>query len=474
VPTVSRMLAWGVALRLLLDASLVLHVSEMYAYAGFRLDLDMARLIESWLAYLVILLAAPKQLRRPSDLLVLMLLFGMAAPAGSLYALMDLDPRHFLLLNAAIWVVLLTRTCPIFSVAMVRGGALIAIGLLLAMALVTTVWMIQAGALSRFNLRFDRVYEVRRAVPAELGRPPLTYLVIWCVKVVGPGLLAICLWRRRYSAAVCIFALQVLWYGLTSHKAVLFYPLYAVFLWAWFRSRSSLWIVPAAIAGVVAVSLALALASLDTWAASLFIRRSLLVVARTVFQWMEFFEPEPMLLWSYSFGAAFVEYPYELNPARVVGESLGTASHVNTSFIGSGYAQAGVLGLLMYAVLVGLILRIIDSVASRGIPVWVATAVMIVPMESLLLASDLPTALLSHGVAFGLLVLLLLRSNGGDRARGASLRPLSECLVGEGANPAARGSSGGLVHENRGVGGGPEPGDLRLRRPGRGRSGSRA
>lgn len=424
VPTVSRLLAWGVALRLLLDTSLVLHVSKLYSHAGFQLETDAVCYLESWLVYLVALVVAPKRLRRPSDLLVLLLLFGMVLPAGSLYGLLDLDRRHFLLLNVAVWIVFLIRTGPIVPIRTVRGGPLIAVTLLLSMALVTTVWMIQAGALSQFNLRFDRVYEVRRALPAELGRPPLTYLVIWCVKVVGPSLLAICLWRRRYSAAVCIFALQVLWFGLTSHKSVLFYPMYVAFLWAWFRSRSSLWIVPAAIAGVVAASLALALASLDTWAASLFIRRSLLVVAQTVFQWMEFFEGEPMLLWSYSFGAAFFDYPHELNPARVVGESLGTAAHVNTSFIGSGYAQAGLIGLLMYAVFVGLILRLIDSIASRGIPAWVATAVMIVPMESLLLASDLPTALLSHGVAFGLLVLLLLRSRGVGWIGGSALPEL--------------------------------------------------
>lgn len=419
-------------MRLLLDASFVLHIAKVYSYAGFRLHVDIARYLESWFAYLVVLLVAPKYLRRPSDLLVLLLLFGMVAPASSLYALVGLDREHFLLLNATIWTVLLLRKGPTFSIAMIRRGPPVAIILLTGMAIATTAWMIQAGALSHFNLRFDKVYEIRGSMSAELRRPPLTYLVIWCVKVVGPGLLAICFWKRRYSAAVCVMALQVMWFGLTSHKSVLFYPMYVVFLWAWFRSRTTLWIVPAAVSGVVAVSLALALTSLDTWSASLFIRRSLFVVAQTVFQWMEFFESEPMLLWSYSFGEPFLEYPYELNPARVVGESLGTAAHVNTSFIGSGYAQAGILGMAMYAVIVGLILRIIDSLASRGIPVWVASAVMIVPMESLLLASDLPTALLSHGVAFGLFVLLLLRSNTGDRDGEVTLRLLSESMSKDG------------------------------------------
>ena len=145
------------------------------------------------------------------------------------------------------------------------------------------------------------------------------------------------------------------------------------------------------------MSLLMASISLDLWSASLFIRRSMFVVAQTAFQWFDFFETKPLLLWSSTFGAAF-------------GESLGTDANVNTSFIAYGYAQAGIAGIVIYACLVGLLLRIIDSVAARGIPVWLATAIMITPMHALLLASDLPTAVLSHGIALSLVVLLLIRS----------------------------------------------------------------
>ncbi len=149
--TVSRMFAWGIVLRLLLDASFVLHIVEDYSYAGFHLNVGTTRYLESWLAYLVVLLAVPKYLRRPSDLLVLLLVFGMVAPASSLYALMGLDRRHFLLLNATIWIVLLVRTTPALSLAMIRRGPPVVIIFLFGMAIVTTAWMIQAGALSIFG-----------------------------------------------------------------------------------------------------------------------------------------------------------------------------------------------------------------------------------------------------------------------------------------------------------------------------------
>lgn len=406
------MIVWSLVLRIVLDASFIFFViSKIWDYAGFQLAIDPLRYAESLLAYIIFLPAIPNRLHRPSDLLLLLLVFGLILPSSSLYGLTDCDRGSFLLLNGAAWLVLLSRAVvPTVSIGIIRNGPLVVITLLLVLAILTTGWMLQAGGLSQFNLRFDKVYEIRRTVPAELSSGALPYLIGWCVKVVGPSLIAICLWQRRYCTAAFAIALQVLWFALTSHKAVLFYPMYVLFLWARFRSRGALWVVPAAVSGVVVVSLLMASISLDVWSASLFIRRSMFVVAQTAFQWFDFFETKPLLLWSYTFGAAFADYPFELNPERVVGESLGKDANVNTSFIAYGYAQAGIAGIVIYACLVGLLLRIIDSVAARGIPVWLATAIMITPMHALLLASDLPTAVLSHGIALSLVVLLLIRS----------------------------------------------------------------
>ena len=143
--------------------------------------------------------------------------------------------------------------------------------------------------------------------------------------------------------------------------------------------------------------------------ASLFIRRVFFVVANNTFYYYEFFSSNAFVYWSNSITSSLIEYPYHIGPAKLIGQSRGTDAHVNNTFLSTGFMHAGLLGVVFYAVLVGLLFKLIDSISAQGIPVWVAIAVLIVPSRSLLLSADLPTALLTHGVAVGVLILFLLR-----------------------------------------------------------------
>ena len=58
----------------------------------------------------------------------------------------------------------------------------------------------------------------------------------------------------------------------------------------------------------------------------------------------------------------------------------------------------GALGIIVYSVLVGFLFKIIDSISNRGMPVVIATSVLIIPILTLITSADLPTALLTHGI----------------------------------------------------------------------------
>ena len=121
------------------------------------------------------------------------------------------------------------------------------------------------------------------------------------------------------------------------------------------------------------------------------------------------------MYWSNSITAAFVDYPYDLNPAELIGRYMGTDSHANNSFLATGYMHAGIAGIVIYGIVVGLLFRIIDSLAYKGVPAWVAVASIIVPSQSLLVGADLPTAVLTHGIGMSLVILFLLRSTASRR-----------------------------------------------------------
>jgi len=83
---------------------------------------------------------------------------------------------------------------------------------------------------------------------------------------------------------------------------------------------------------------------------------------------------------------------------------------VNNSFLSTGYMHAGLLGVVIYGVLVGLLFRVVDSLSHHGPPTWMCIAAVIVPMHSLLTSADFFTAMLTHGVGASLLLLFLARS----------------------------------------------------------------
>ena len=106
-----------------------------------------------------------------------------------------------------------------------------------------------------------------------------------------------------------------------------------------------------------------------------------------------------------------MDYPYDVNPAALIGRYMGTDSHANNSFLATGYMHAGLAGIVLYGVVVGLLFRVIDSLANNGLPPWVAVAAIIVPSQSLLVGADLPTAILTHGIGISIVILFLLRSS---------------------------------------------------------------
>jgi len=236
------------------------------------------------------------------------------------------------------------------------------------------------------------------------------YLNVWATKIFGPVLLALALWRKNYLLAGFVFGLHVIWFGISSHKSVLFYPFLVTFLWVWFRKTRALSLIPLSMSLVVTATFLFYIFYEEIFLGSMFIRRVFFVPAKLTFDYYEFFSINPFVYWSNSITSYFIDYPYTMNTALLIGDYLGTEANANNSFLATGYSHAGIPGMIFYGVLVGLLFRLIDSLARNGVPVWVAVATMIVPSQALLTSADLPTALLTHGIGMSLVILFLLRS----------------------------------------------------------------
>ncbi len=403
-------ITFAVMFRIILEIAYTNFVATAFEYEGFIYKLDIFKYLESWLIFVILLYFSPFVLKKASDYLVVYMLFAFVVPLLVYYALSNADRVHLYLVLTSVVFVYLFRSGRLLRVPYFRFGIKLVYGLLVIGSATVTAWMIASGGLKFFNLDLTRVYDFRREVGDVINQGLMAYLNVWATKVFGPVLLALSLWRKNYIIAFLVFLLHVLWFAISSHKSVLFYPFLVTFLWMWFSRSRALSLIPAGMSFVVLGGYLSYIFIEDILFGSLFIRRVFFVPSYLTFVYYEFFSKNDFVYWSNSILSNFIRYPYDLNTAVLIGDYLDTESHANNSFLSTGYMHAGFFGVIIYGILVGLLFRLIDSLAARGIPVWVAVASIIVPAQSLIISADLPTALLTHGIGASLVVLFLLRS----------------------------------------------------------------
>jgi hypothetical protein len=92
------------------------------------------------------------------------------------------------------------------------------------MNLLVMLWLIGNGGFSSFNLDFTRVYEFRRGkVINDISVGFWPYLNLWAYKVINPLLITLTLFKRKYSLTILCIFIQIIFFGISSHKSVFFF-----------------------------------------------------------------------------------------------------------------------------------------------------------------------------------------------------------------------------------------------------------
>lgn len=391
----------------LLDALYVKTIAPYFAYEGYRLDLNVLKYLESWLLILVTSLFLNERVRKPSDFFSLLMLLGVLVPLLSLYGLADKSRFAVYSVLLGYSLVVFLSKLPFIKIPPLSQGYGLGLFIALGGCLVVAGWFVLRGGLAHFNLDLSKVYDFRRETGTLLYVGLMAYLITWALKVFSLSLFTVALYKRSYIWASMIFIMQVFFFGVTSHKATLFYPGLALMVYILFRNGDKLKMVSFAYGGILVLSYVLSSVSGSLLYVSLIVRRVFFTIANNTFDYYIFFSQNQKVYWSNGVLSAFIKYPYDLDPAKVIGAWRFTESNVNNTFLSTGYMQAGIWGVVFYAILCGLLFRLIDALSKR-IPVWFGLAIVIAPMFSLITSADLFTALLTHGVAVSCLMLWLL------------------------------------------------------------------
>ena len=237
------------------------------------------------------------------------------------------------------------------------------------------------------------------------------YILSPVAKVIIPIGIVLGVYYRSRPVVVLFILLTIIFFGLTHHKSVLAAPVVVLAFYLAlerFSVQKCLAFLFLAVATICLLELIwrhyLGLDGSGLFS-TFIIRRVFFIPALLDNFYVQYFAENTMYFWANSrVSLGFVDTSYEVTSAFLIGEELFGRHNVsaNTGFVGSGYSNAGTVGVVAYGLAIGLIIALL-SAHGRAIGHSLAICSSLIVVISAITSSDLLTVMITHG-----LILLLL------------------------------------------------------------------
>lgn len=393
-----------------------LFVVPYYGQVGFVWEPNTFKIIVSVLVLFLTSLVIPTDATKPSSFFLQFQMLLPILPMLVMFGAEDLPGEYmFLVMLSFILLISIVKTGRIRAFRTPSVSTLFLSRLLLVIAACYIFLIIAFGGLSFINTDFNKVYDLRNSAASNL--PSLfAYFSPLVSKVILPFSLILAVDNKRWFIVIMAVTCSFMMFALTNHKAPLFYPFAAFSIYLLFQRKKPFQLL---LFGLIALS-AIALSSsliIDDFKmpSTLFFHRLNFVPAQLNFYFFDYFSSNSYVLWAESkitFG--LVEYAYDQPTIFLIGDEYfsfyGRKGEVaaNTGWLGSGYMNFGAVGMLLYATVIGFIMKIIDGFGAV-IGAKIVAAIMIAPMMALLLSADLPNSILTHGVLLAIVIMLMVK-----------------------------------------------------------------
>jgi hypothetical protein len=352
--------------RTLLDFVYYYAISPVYAYAGFVLDINIVKLIESYFLLILVFIFLSKNNEKISSLILQMFFLFMFVPLLTYYSLANAS-REWTYLVVFFWISvnLLNRVRARFFIKVLKQRKFLFRIIIICIPFSALLLMFFYYGCS-FNFNLLKVYEIRAqhrliAVPFYFG-----YLIPWTGKVVLPFIILWALYGNPYKKKLLIlllaFSAQVAIFAVTGHKGYLFrIPFLFGLIWL-INRKNFLALSSFCLSSIIGLATLIYYFRGSNIFTSLMIRRSLFVHPYLSFCYYDLFKGNPINL-SDSIFRYFVAYHYKLNPSRLVG-SIYTSNldaSANTGIVADGFMNFAYSGIFIWAILLCFLLKIADS-----------------------------------------------------------------------------------------------------------------
>lgn len=394
--------------KFMLERLYITFVYPSFAYMGYGLDISPAKTIESYILLAVLVFITPRGDSRLSHIFLNMQLSLMIVPMLSYYGLNN-GSRVFMYVVCFSYVIQVFLLKPQMNPQQVffRGSTTQRLieYLLFFIVIITIVLSVVYNGLPGLDaLRLSDVYEIR----ADIVLPRfLSYLSTWTAKILLPFLIAFSLVRKKYLLCVFYILMQLVMFLIYAHRSWLFLiPLVLFVYWAQKKKLVTKLMNLLLALGTSVLYVGQLLGDSFFTITSLIVRRALMTPAMLKFAYYDFFSGNPKLyLAEGQIGNLFnISSPYSKPVTALVADYVraGSTTVANTGYHADAYANFGLPGILIFAVLLAIIIRLMEKYSSN------ISLAVVVSSAAFSLYSLNDGALLTNLLTGGMLLLLIL------------------------------------------------------------------
>lgn len=311
---------------------------------------------------------------------------------------------------------------------MTKGGF---IAFITSVSLIAIVTIVVGYGIAGFDLTFGDEY-VRRLAAREspVPYPGANYLVAWYKAVLIPLTFVLAVvWRRFSLGALGVFG-SLLIFSFTGEKSILVTPVLALLLVVALRRSAQgdgrPWLPGLMSLGLLAAPMLLTRVWPSLGLDVLVTRRIGLVPGLLTARYVEFAQMEGFTRFSQSWLKPFSLGDDSQSLGLRVGDWLhpGAGMNANANLWADGYVSAGLFGVVLVSLLLGLTLRVFDRIATARDPIIAGATLGITCL--VFTNGYFHTSLLTGGVIFGAALMLALPTDGEHSINGGGLSRRSD------------------------------------------------
>jgi hypothetical protein len=394
-----------------------LFVSPIFSYAGFTYNFNGIKFSESLFFVCLLALILPSKYEKPSDFLLHFYFVFPVLPMLALYSCKD-ESRYFfyLIVSSFIFISITSTYLKTSYIKSFYFNLDQCIKLLLLISYCCIFYILLKGGVGNINFDISKVYEYRSdsssMLPGVFG-----YLSPWVSKIFLPMCMIFSIVKRNFIFFTLGFFGCILMFSVTHHKTTLLMPFFVTSVYFFLNTKSPVKYFLLFL--LVIISLPIMLYTMGIFkeltliANSFLLRRTFFVPAMMNFDYFTFFSTNPFTFWADSkLTFDLISSPYDKRIPFIIGERVHNSIDMsaNTGWLGSGFAQAGVLGVSIYTLLISAIMLFVNSL-SRKIDKSVVTAIFIPLFFAFYLSSDLITTFFTHGLFIQAIILIHVKQS---------------------------------------------------------------